>query len=151
MAILAEHRANRSGPAPCDFHGEHVTRLWGRRMFASVLTAAWLTVSSASPFLAVTLLIMPRAHAQDLTQFLDLASDDFTKADVTRADIEALIAKRQPGERIDLSARRLNKLDLSGIDLSNANLQSARINGTNLAKANLEGAVLDQAWDSTPT
>jgi uncharacterized protein YjbI with pentapeptide repeats len=90
--------------------------------------------------------LAPTALAQDMTQYLDLKSDEFTKADLTRADVEALIAARKASTRIDLQAKRLNKLDLSGLDLSNANLQSARINGTDLSKAKLDGAVLDQAW-----
>lgn len=88
----------------------------------------------------------PTARGQDMTQFLDLKSDEFTKSDLTRADVEALIKSRKPGTPIDLAARRLNKLDLSGLDLSGANLQSARINGVNLKDAKLDGAVLDQAW-----
>ncbi len=85
-------------------------------------------------------------HAQDMTQYLDLGSDEFTKAELSRADIAAMIATRKPGERIDLSAKRLNRLDLSGLDLTGANLQSARLNGTDLHKAKLDGAILDQAW-----
>ena len=35
-------------------------------------------------------------HAQDLVEHLDLNSDEFTKADVTRDDVVAAIAKRAP-------------------------------------------------------
>lgn len=84
--------------------------------------------------------------AQDMIQFLDLKSDEFTKADTTRAEIEALIAAQKPGEPLDLSARRLNHLDLSGLDLTGVNLQSARINGANFKGSRLDRAILDQAW-----
>jgi uncharacterized protein YjbI with pentapeptide repeats len=98
---------------------------------AVVLAGVWLGRPSA---------------AQDMLQFLDLKSDEFTKAEMTRADVEARLAKAAPGEMIDLSARRLNGLDLSGLDLRRLKLQSARINKTNLKGANLDGVVLDQAW-----
>lgn len=106
--------------------------------------AAFAFAALSSLLIAATLPGM--AWAQDMTQYLDLKSDEFTKAELTRADVQALIAGRKPGASIDLSAKRLNKLDLSSLDLSGANLQSARINGTNLSKAKLDGAVLDQAW-----
>ncbi len=86
------------------------------------------------------------AHAQDMLQYLDLESTEFTTAETTREAIAALIAGRKPGTTIDLSAKRLNKLDLSSLDLSGFNLQSARINGTSFKGANLDKAVLDQAW-----
>ncbi len=86
------------------------------------------------------------AAAQDMIQFLDLKSDEFTKSEMTREEVAALIAARKPGEPIDLSARRLNRLDLSELDLSGVNLQSARINGANFKGSRLDGAVLDQAW-----
>ncbi len=86
------------------------------------------------------------AHAQDMLQYLDLKSTEFTTAETTREAIATLIAARKPGEAIDLSAKRLNKLDLSGLDLSGVNLQSARINGTSFKGATLDKAVLDQAW-----
>ena len=70
-------------------------------------------IAAASMVLAITTLsTSPAAVAQDLTQFLDLKSDEFTKADLSRADIEAMITGRTEGQAIDLSARRLNKLDL---------------------------------------
>src|SRR6266851_5609152 len=53
------------------------------------------------------------AAAQDLLRFLDLKSDDFTKADMTRGEIEAALADAGPAGLVDLSGKRLNGLDLS--------------------------------------
>ncbi len=86
------------------------------------------------------------AVAQSMLDMVDLKSPAFTQAEMTRADIEAGIAKLKPGETLDLSAKSLNGLDLSGFDLRRTSLQSARLNNTNLARANLEGVMLDQAW-----
>ncbi|MEQ1712572.1 MAG: pentapeptide repeat-containing protein, partial [Hyphomicrobium sp.] len=86
------------------------------------------------------------AAAQDMMSGIDLTSDAFTKAEMSRADLEAQLAKLPAGEVLDLSARSLNGLDLSKMDLRRTKLQSARINRVNLAGANLEGVVLDQAW-----
>ena len=91
-------------------------------------------------FLGVT-----SASAQDLWQYIDLNSDAFTKADMTRADVEAAITAAGSAP-VDLSGKQLNRLDLSGINLAGANLLAARINGTKLVGANLKGAKLDQAW-----
>ena len=77
------------------------------------------------------------AEAQDMTQYLDLNSEEFTRADMTRADIEAAIAKLETGAVVDLSGKRLNKLDLSGMDLRRVKLQSSRLNGANLKGADL--------------
>ena len=57
------------------------------------------------------------ALAQDMIQYLDLKSDDFTKADMTRGDIEAALAAAGPSGIVDLTGKRLNGLDLSGLDL----------------------------------
>ena len=90
---------------------------------------------------------IPGAHAQDLWQYIDLNSDAFTKADMTRADVEATLkAAASAGTPADFSGKQLNKLDLSGLDLSGANLLASRINGANLKGAKLKGAKLDQAW-----
>lgn len=71
------------------------------------------------------------ANAQDLLQYFDLTSDEFTKADMTRAEVEAALAKLPDGETLDLSAKRLNKLDLSGMDFSRTKLNAARVSGCN--------------------
>ncbi|MFN3869535.1 MAG: pentapeptide repeat-containing protein, partial [Hyphomicrobiaceae bacterium] len=102
-------------------------------------------VAGIAAVLVIGLRPVPAA-AQDMLQFLDLKSAEFTTSELSRGDVEALLAARKPGSPLDLSAKRLNGLDLSGLDLSGANLQSARINRTNFKNAKLDGAVLDQAW-----
>src|SRR5688572_17112958 len=84
--------------------------------------------------------------AQDMLRFLDLKSDEFTKADMTRSEIEAALAKVGPDGVVDLSGRRLNGVDLSGLDLRRTKLQAARLNRANLAGCNLDGVTLDQVW-----
>lgn len=86
------------------------------------------------------------ASAQDLIQYFDLTSDEFTKADMSRADIEAALAKLPERGTLDLSGKRLNKLDLSGMDLTRTKLTSARINGCNFKGTNFSGVSLDGAW-----
>ena len=97
--------------------------------------------------LAGALLLVPTGalRAQDMIDQLDLKSDEFTKADMTRDDVLAAIAAAGDGVA-DLSGKRLNGLDLSGLDLRKLKLQSSRINHANFAGANLDGVVLDQAW-----
>jgi len=90
--------------------------------------------------------VPPLAAAQEMLRYFDLKSDEFTKADMTRIEVEAVLAAANPARPADLSARRLNGLDLSGLDFRGAKLQATRLNGANLAGANLDGATLDQAW-----
>ena len=90
--------------------------------------------------------VPPLAAAQEMLRYFDLKSDEFTKADMTRIEVEAVLAAANPARPADLSARRLNGLDLSGLDFRRAKLQATRLNGANLAGANLDGTTLDQAW-----
>lgn len=87
-----------------------------------------------------------RGSAQDQLQYFDLNSDEFTKADMSRADIEAALAKLGDKETLDLSGKRLNTLDLSGMDLTRTKLTSARINGCNFKGTNFSGINIDGAW-----
>ena len=73
------------------------------------------------------------AMAQGMTSGVDLSTKAFTAAEMTRADVEALIAARQPGAGLDLPDKSLNGLDLSGLDLSKANLRGSRLIGARLA------------------
>lgn len=122
-------------------HGLNRVRPWGRTFR---IAAPLLLALSLAP--AVTVLGPSSADAQDMLQYLDLNGPDFTQAEMTRQDVQAMLRAAGPGQRIDLSARKLNGLDLSDLDLSNANLQSARLNGSNLKNTKLDGAVLDQVW-----
>ena len=70
--------------------------------------------------------IVPAA-AQDMLDMVDLTSDQFTKAEMSRADIEAGLAKLADGQKLDLTGKALNGLDLSGLDLRRTVLQSARL------------------------
>jgi uncharacterized protein YjbI with pentapeptide repeats len=86
------------------------------------------------------------ALAQDMLSMVDLSSDEFTKAVMTRADIEKGLAALKDGEKLDLVAKPLNGLDLSKMDLRRANLLTARLMGANLSGANLDGVNLDGVW-----
>src|SRR5262249_13588133 len=84
--------------------------------------------------------------AQDMLQHLDLNAPGMTEAEMTRADVEALLKSTGGGRPADLSGKRLNGLDLSNLNLSGAALRSARLNNANLRNAKLDGAILDAAW-----
>ena len=86
------------------------------------------------------------AVPQDMIRFLDLSSDEFTKADMTRAEIEAALAEAGASGRVDLSARRLNGLDLSALDFGAPGSRRRVLIVLKLTGANLDGVTLDQAW-----
>ena len=70
--------------------------------------------------MALLLLSGGAALAQGMMSGVDLSSPAFTKAELSRADIEAMIAKGPTGGKLDLSDKSLNGLDLSKLDLSGA-------------------------------
>ena len=120
-----------------------------RRAMANAPSRRSTARAACAGALIVAILVAPgpdAALAQDMIQYLDLKSDDFTKADMTRGDIEAALAAAGPSGIVDLTGKRLNGLDLSGLDLRRVRLQAARLNGARLAGTNLEGVTLDQAW-----
>lgn len=87
----------------------------------------------------------PAAAEQDLLLGADMASPAMTQAEMSRADIEAMITAAH-GKPIDLHDKALSGLDLSGLNLRGANLRTARLNKANLRGADLGGANLEQAW-----
>ena len=58
--------------------------------------------------------VPPLAAAQEMLRYFDLKSDEFTKADMTRIEVEAVLAAANPARPADLSARRLNGLICRG-------------------------------------
>ncbi|AGK58118.1 hypothetical protein HYPDE_32218 [Hyphomicrobium denitrificans 1NES1] len=84
--------------------------------------------------------------AQSMTDMVDLSSDAYTKAEMSRADIAIAIGKLQPGKKLNLSGKALNGLDLSGMDLRRVNLQAAHMMHTDFSNSNLDGVNLDSAW-----
>ncbi len=104
---------------------------------------SWLV---AAGFVCLSFWSAVGLRAQDMLDQVDLSSAAFTKAEMTRGDIEGGIAKLAPGATLDLSNKSLNGLDLSGLDLRRTNLQSARLNKAKLAGANLSGVNFDQGW-----
>jgi uncharacterized protein YjbI with pentapeptide repeats len=98
-----------------------------------------LTLCAALAILAAS----PAGAEQDMLLGADMASPAMTRAEMSRADIEALIAKGGP---VDLSDKALSGLDLSGLDLRGANLRTARLNRTVLRGTDLSGANLEQSW-----
>lgn len=87
---------------------------------------------------------MPAA-AQDMMRHVDLKSPRMVEAELTRAEVEALIASAA-GRPVDLVDRSLNGLDLSGLDLAAADLTRAKLNRAKLRGTRLAGAKLDLAW-----
>ncbi len=94
----------------------------------------------------VALLSATNLRAQDMLQGVDLAQPAYSKAELTRADVEAALEQRSSGRKVDLSEKSLNGLDLSGLDLRGVNFRAARMNRTRLSGARLDDAILDQAW-----
>ena len=120
--------------------------VYARRLRAALGTmTAIATISTLIPHMPGLSLVSP-ARAQDLIQYLDLTTDEFTKSNMTRTEIESGLANLKQGETLDLSTKWLNKLDLSGMDLTRTNLRASRLNGTNLKGAKLDGVQLDAAW-----
>lgn len=85
---------------------------------------------------------LPEVLAQDTTQGLNLTSPRYSKAEMTRAQIEAQL---KSGNK-NFYDKSLNGLDLSGMNLSGANFREARLDKTKFAGAHLQGANFNQTW-----
>ena len=88
-------------------------------------------------------IVSSAASAQGMMDHVDFSSPKMSAADMTRAEVEALIAQGKP---VDLADRSLNGLDLSGLDLTGADLRWARLNRAKLAGTRLDEARLELAW-----
>ncbi len=107
------------------------------------MTSAMIRLFAPVGFAAAIFASVPAAQAQDMMRGVDLSSPMYTMAEMTRADIEKLLAS---GKKPDLALKSLNGLDLSGLDFSGVNFRSARVNKTKFSGAKLVGAIFDQAW-----
>lgn len=81
-------------------------------------------LSLARLALLFTIMMAGETQAQNMMG-LDVTSDAFTKATMTRSELEAAIAKLPAGETLDLTGKSLNGLDLSGMDLRRTKLRPA--------------------------
>ena len=69
-------------------------------------------LSAVLPFAILLMFVaIPVTSAQDLFQGLDLTSDAFTKSEMTREEVLAIVAK-EPSNAADLSGKSLNGIDL---------------------------------------
>ncbi len=98
----------------------------------------------ALSFMLATLAAGPAVAEQDLLLGANMSSPAMTQAEMSRADVEAMI-KAADGRPIDLHDKALSGLDLSGLNLRGANLRTARLNKTNLRGADLSGANLSRS------
>src|SRR5262245_65641213 len=69
----------------------------------------------------------PPAPAQEMLRYLDLKSEEFTKADVSRAEIEAALAAAGPTGLVDLTGRRRNGPDPAALALRRTELHDPRV------------------------
>lgn len=104
------------------------------------------TRKARAAFAILLLCAIGSARAQEMLDQVDLGSPAFTKAEMSRGDIEEAIAKLPAGATLDLSNKSLNGLDLSMLDLRRVTLQAARLNKSKLTGANLSGVNFDQGW-----
>src|SRR5215831_18142220 len=86
------------------------------------------------------------ASAQDMMRDVDLTSPAMVSAEMTRPEVEAVLAKASATAPADFTGKRLSGLNLSGLDLSGAIFRAARLNKTELAGTRLDRAIFDQAW-----
>jgi uncharacterized protein YjbI with pentapeptide repeats len=82
-----------------------------------------------------------------LTAFQPLTA---TAADMSAGQVTTALFKAMPGAPVELNAKNLRELDLSGIDFKGANMAGSDLYGVDLSDANLrhvdlKGATLDRA------
>ncbi|MGO8739247.1 pentapeptide repeat-containing protein [Rhodoblastus sp.] len=99
----------------------------------AICLAAFALIGAA-PFLPA------RVSAQGMMSGVDLDSPAFTKAELSRGDIERLIAKLKPGQKLDLAGANLRDARLNHADLAGANFSRA-------AAANVTGGRRARRYD----
>ncbi len=62
-------------------------------------------------------LVATMASAQDMMRDVDLTSPAMVSAEMSRQEVEAILAKASAGAPADFTGKRLSGLDLSGLDL----------------------------------
>jgi uncharacterized protein YjbI with pentapeptide repeats len=88
----------------------------------------------------------PACAQTGMMSHVDLTSPKMSEAELSRADVIAMLEAATPDQPADLSNKGLNGLDLSNLDLSGADLSRSRLNRVNLKGTLLRGARLDLAW-----
>ena len=91
------------------------------------------------------------AAAQNMMQHVDLTSPAMTAAEMTRAEVEAVIAAATSTQPADFTGKKLSGLDLSGLDLSGAVLRTARLNRTKLTDAKDSGLRTSLSLAASPS
>ncbi|HSH41729.1 MAG TPA: pentapeptide repeat-containing protein, partial [Arenicellales bacterium] len=84
--------------------------------------------------------------AQGMLDLVDMTSPEMAEAEMSRAQLEALLADASRDRPADLTRRRFSGLDLSGIDFKGADLRWSRFNYADLEGADLSDARLDLTW-----
>jgi len=65
-------------------------------------------------------LVATMASAQDMMRDVDLTSPAMVSAEMSRQEVEAILAKASPGAPADFTGKRLSGLDLSGLEAGEA-------------------------------
>jgi hypothetical protein len=68
----------------------------------------------------------PAGAQAGMMQHVDLSSPKMSEAEMSRAEVVALLAAATPEQPAQLADKGLNGLDLSGLDLSGADLSRSR-------------------------
>src|SRR5687768_6708210 len=97
----------------------------GRPIMYRILSQAYMLVM----VLSVAFIGLPArgSLAQGMMSHVDFDSPRMSEAELTREQVEALLAEAGPDRPADLADKSLNGLDLSGLDLTGADLRWARL------------------------
>ena len=111
-------------------------------MRTRLLVGHWLLIAAG----LLTAPGWPEARAQGTMDHVDLSSARMSAAELTRAEVEALIAAAPPGLGVDLADRSLNGLDLSGLDLARGGSHPRPTQSREAGRHAADGARLDMSW-----
>ena len=78
-----------------------------------------------------------------LAFYLIVGANSIQAAELTRTQVEQLLAKADKQHPADLRRKDLTDLDLSNLDFRNADLWGADLRRSNLNNSNLQGLTLD--------
>lgn len=111
-------------------------------------TTGNMRVPGINPYLiAAVLWLAPLpVSAQGMLDMVDMTTPEMAEAEMSREQLEALLADASRDRPVDLTKRRFSGLDLSGIDFKGADLRWSRFNYADLEGADLSDTRLDLTW-----
>ena len=107
------------------------------------LCKSYLRFLSVSGLVTAMVAFLGPTSAQDLIDLVDMSTPEMTEAQLTRAEVVAILEQATEESPADFTKHRLSGLDLSGLNFKRADMRWVRLNNSNLSGSIMTGVNLD--------